>query len=142
MTVGSKPWEVKCRPRHSLRIVRNGRQCLVGKFLRVDEAAVFQSMTDGYDQLSAVYQQAVTGDDVIVTQWEATEGGVDPAVGNRLKLVNERKLHPIQGHAVKHLLQLRHQREGQLIEAASQEADSEDRRLSSSLMLTLLKRLS
>jgi hypothetical protein len=96
-------------------------------------------MSDGYDQLSAVYQQAVAGDDVIVTQWEATKGGVDPAVGNRLKLVNERELHPFEGYAMKHLLQLRHQREGQLVEAASQETYPQDRGLSSSLMLALLK---
>src|SRR3979490_1903737 len=78
-------------------------------------------MSDGYDQLSTFRQQAVPGDDVIVTQWEATERGVDPAVGNRLKLVNEREFHPFDGDAMKHLLQHRHQREGQLVEATSQE---------------------
>jgi hypothetical protein len=122
-----------------LRIVRNWRQSLAGEFLGVDEVAVFEPMADGYDQLSAVYQQTVAGDDVVVAQREAADGGVDPAVGNRLELVCKRQFHPFEGYAVKLLVDFGHQRERQLVEAAAQEPYPQDGGLAASLMLALLK---
>jgi hypothetical protein len=113
----------------------------MGKFLRVNENAAFQPVPGGHDQLPPVFYHGMTGDQVIMPQGEAAEGGIDLALGHRLKLVFERKFHPFERYAAHHLFYPRHQRQGQLVKAASQETYPEDRALSPCLTLALLQRL-
>jgi hypothetical protein len=84
------------RPRHKLRIFRNGGQYLVGKFLGIDQNAIPQPVASGDDQLARVYQQVGAGDYVIVPNGKATEGDIDSTVDNRSKLIYNGELDPFQ----------------------------------------------
>jgi len=79
----------------------------MGKFLRIDQVTAFQPMTNGHNELAPVHQQVIAGDQVIVPQRETTEGDVNSAVGNGLKLLDKGEFHPLKRYAGKQLLHLR-----------------------------------
>jgi hypothetical protein len=91
---GSVVREMGRRPRSQLMIVRQCRQGLERELLRIDQASVAEPVTGRHDQLLPLLEQHRALHQAVMGKRQPAERRIDLAYRDRLKLVQQRKLHP------------------------------------------------
>src|SRR5258708_31153727 len=110
------------RPRSQLMIVGQCRQGLERELLRIDQVSVAQPVIGRHDQLLLLLEQDRALHQAVMGKRESAERRIDLAQRNRLKLVQQRKLHPVD-IAMELPPEMSDKWQGVLVKTATQETD-------------------
>src|SRR5258708_10006321 len=83
------------RPRSQLMIVRQCRQGLERELLRIDKVSVAEPVIGGHDQLLLLLEQDPALHQAVMGKRKPADRRIHLAHRNRLELVQQRKLHPV-----------------------------------------------
>jgi hypothetical protein len=119
------------RPRPNLMIVGQCRENLMRQFLRIDQGFVRQPVIGRHDEFALVLKEDGALHQTIAGNGKPAEPRIDFARRHGLELVQQRKLDPIHVE-IELAFELPHKRQGQFVEATTDEPDPQSVRFSES----------
>src|SRR5258707_10893827 len=131
--------EMDRRPRSQLMIVRQCRQGLERELLWIDQVSVAQPVIGRHDQLLLLLEQDRALDQAVMGKRQSAERRVDLAHRNGLKLVQQRKLHPVDID-MELAPEMSDKWQGQLIKTATEETDPQPACLAKGSLPAIIQR--